>query len=221
MTEKKPKALIELYFGEIKNTVKVPKLSIIHTPLKENILIKRKENVQLDRLYMSWHSDRAFGEYDASLDILGDILTGSKNARLYKTLVYHREEAQDVSAYQYSGKYAGHFLMAATAKPGIRLENLKKDILEEFENIRINGVSERELTRSINGIKSSFIYSMQNVDSLADQLNFYNFYLGEPNSFNADLTRYEAVTNESIKEAIEKFLLNNYVELHISPNMQD
>lgn len=217
----KTRDLIELYFGGIKNSVEVPKLNITPSELQETKLIKRKENVQLERIYMSWHSDHAFGDYDASLDIVGDILTGSKNARLYKSLVYHREEAQDVSAYQYSGKYAGHFLMAATAKPGINVHALKKDILDEFQNIRKNGVSERELTRSINGIKSSFIYSMQNVDSLADQLNFYNFYLGEPNSFKDDLTRYEAVTNESIKEAIEKYLLSNYVELHVSPNIQD
>ena len=58
---------------------------------------------------------------------------------------------------------------------------------------------------------------MQNIESLADQLNYYNFYAGEPNSFNNDLTRYENVTCENVIECVNKYLKNNYVELQISP----
>ena len=87
-----------------------------------------------------------------------------------------------------------------------------------MENISLNGVTQREITRSKNGIKSSFIYSMQNIESLADQLNFYNFYLGEPNSFNFDLSRYERITEDNIKECINKYFKKSYVELQISPN---
>ena len=78
-------------------------------------------------------------------------------------------------------------------------------------------LTEKELTRSKNVIKSSFIYSMQNSDALADQLNHYNFYLGEPNSFNSDLQRYEDVTVDSLKLVTEKYLTKPYIELQIKP----
>jgi zinc protease len=211
------RVLIQKYFGSLKSSNIPEEIIIPPVFLKENKVILRKENVQLERIYLAWASEKAYGQYDSSLDILGDILSGSKNSRLYKDLVYDRELAQDVSAYQFSGKYAGHFMIVATAKPGVSLTSLKDEIFRELENVSKNGVTSREIFRSKNGIKSSFIYSMQNVESLADQLNFYNFYLGEPNSFNDDLTRYENVTCENIEECVNKYLKKNYVELQISP----
>jgi zinc protease len=209
--------LVDKYFGDLKNNKIPDEIIIPPVDLKENKLITRTENVQLERIYLAWATEKAFDPFDSSFDILGDILSGSKNARLYKSLVYDRELAQDISAYQFSGKYAGHFMVVATAKPGVSLTTLKDEIFRELENVSENGVTPREIFRSKNGIKSSFIYSMQNIESLADQLNYYNFYSGEPNSFNNDLTRYENVTCENIKECVNKYLRKNYVELQISP----
>lgn len=216
--EKPAKELINKYFSEIPPHNHIPPIEIPEVKLDENIVLLHKEDVQLERLYLAWPSDKAYGKYDASLDILADILSGSKNSRLYKNLVYENELAQDVTAYQYSGKYAGHFMIVITAKPGESLEHLKEEVFKEFENIKTNGVTEKELMKSKNGVKSSFIFSMQNIESIADHLNFYNFFFNEPNYFSNDLVRYEAVTNGSIKNAIEQFLFKPYVELKILPS---
>jgi zinc protease len=214
----KTRDMIDNYFGDIPGGKSV-RLNVKETgPVTENILITHHENVQLERIYFAWRTDKGFSADDAALDILSDILSGSKNARLYKNLVYDKEIAQDVTAYQYSGKYAGHFMVAVTAKPGIALDTIKTEVMNELEEICTGGIESRELQRSKNGIKSGFIYSMQNLDSMADQLNFYSFTLNEPNSFNVDLNRYESVTEEEVKKVVDKYLLNKYVELRILPN---
>ena len=59
-----------------------------------------------------------FDEGDAELDLLGDLLANGKTSRLYRTLVYERRVALDVSAYQNSRELAGFFLLVATAAPG-------------------------------------------------------------------------------------------------------
>ena len=181
------KELIEKYFGEIKSSEDHKNPNPEKTSLAKEVLIEKKEDVQLERIYFAWHSENIFGKHDASLEVLSDILSGSKNSRLYKTLVFDKEYAQDVSAYQHSGKYGGIFMIIATAKPGVELDKIKDEIFKELKNIEVNGVTDKELTRSKNGIKSGFIHSLQNVDSLANQLNYYSFYLNEPNSFNYDL----------------------------------
>ncbi len=214
----KAKELIEKYFGSIPANSHPLREKINSLPLKESILLKHKDKVQLERIYLAWHSDIAYSDDDAELDILSDILSGSKNSRLYKNLVFDKELAQDVSAYQFSGKFAGFFFIVATAKPGVGLNKLKDEILNELEKIRKEGVTSKELIKSKNGIKSSFVFSMQNIDSLADQINSYNFFLSEPNSFNIDLKRYEDVQIEGIKRVAEKYLIRPYVELHVIPN---
>lgn len=214
--DNKTKDLVEKYFGSIYTNGNVNTLRTIPPQLKENIFMTHQDNVQLERIYLSWHSNAAYGEDDSSLDILSDILTGSKSSRLYKNLVYEKEAAQDVTAFQFSGRLGGFFTITATARPGVKLDTLKSEIMNELNDIRNKGVSEKELHKSKNGIKSNFIYSLQNLDSLADQINSYNFFLNEPNSFNFDLKRYEEVDNEKIKGAAEYFL-KPYVELQIVP----
>ena len=80
----------------------------------------------------------------------------------------------------------------------------------KFHCSSTKSISQSELQRSKNVIKSNFIYSLQNIDTVADMLNLYNFYLGEPNSFNFDLSRYnnvdEVKDSTSCKEIFTKEL---------------
>ena len=87
--------------------------------------------------------------------------------------------------------------------------------------MKTGGVEAKELLRSKNGIKSNFIYSLQNLDFIADQLNSYNFFLNEPNSFNYDLKRFEEIDNEKIKDVVDNYLTKPYVELHIVPRKEE
>jgi zinc protease len=210
-------SLAEKYFGSIESN-SVPSMPVINrVSLEQNHKIEWRENVQLGRIYLAWHTEPAFGKYDASLEVLSDILSGSKNSRLYKNLVFEKEIAQDVTAYQHSGKYGGSFVIIATAKPGVELDSIKEEILKEIKKAESEGISNKELLRSKNGIKSGFIHSLQNIDSLANQLNYYNFYLNEPNSFAFDLKRYEETDSDLIKEAAKEYLTKPYVELRILP----
>jgi zinc protease len=209
---------IEEYFGEIPGNGRVKKAPPSNSfKLKENVLVHRKENIQLERIYLAWRTESAYNQNDSALDIIADLLTGSKNSRLYKSVIYEQELAQDISAFQFSGKLDGHFVIVATAKPGVDLDSIKRIILNELQNISKNKVDKRELLRSKNGIKSSFIYSLQNMESLADQFNHYSFYLNEPNSFSYDLKRYEDVDEDRICIAADKYFSRPYVELRISP----
>ena len=212
------KELIEKYFGNITGPDSLVPLENKIPELKENINLKKNEDVQLERLHLAWHSDRAYGKDDAALDVLSDILSGSKNSRLYKNLVFDKEIAQDVSVFQYSGKLTGSFIIIATAKPGIHSEQLKEEIFNELNNIKTKKVSNKELIKSKNGIKSNFIYSLQNIDSIADQLNSYNYFVNEPNYFSEDLERYENTDADLISSCIEKYLTKPYVELKILPS---
>ncbi|RJP74409.1 MAG: insulinase family protein [Ignavibacteriales bacterium] len=215
----KTKELIEKYFGEIPSNGRT-KL-VIEAPelfdLTESKKVIHYDKIQLPRLYIAWPTVKAFSKNEASLEILAELLGGSKNARIYKKLVVEEQIAQQVSVFQHSGKYGGTFIIIATSKPGISLEKLKAEIFHQINDVIQNGIEQKELTRIKNGIKSSFIYSMQNLDNVLDRLNEYNFYLGEPDSFEYDLNRFKNVSAEDVKNAAS-YLQNNFVELHVMPN---
>jgi len=217
----KTKSLLEKYFCEIKNSGIPAEINSKSSQLDNPKYLIAEDKVNLERIYVTWHSQSAFNPDDAELDILSDLLTGSKNARLTRKLVYELEIAQDVTSMQFSGKYGGHFMIVATAKPGKSLDEIKKIIFDEISIIAEEFISSRELERSKNVIKSNFIYSLQNIDTIADMLNLYNFYLGEPNSFNFDLDRYNNVTAADIQRIAKSYLQNNFVELRIVPEKKN
>lgn len=210
-------SLVKKYFDEIESVQDVTHQIESQKELVQNKYITHEDNVQLERIYLSWLSDNVYSKDDAALDILSDLMAGSKNSRLYKSLVFEKEIAQDVSAFQFSGKYGGHYTIVATAKPGKSLNDLKSEIFKIISEIKNNNVTSKELKRSKTGIKSSFVFSLQNLESLADHLNLYNFYLDEPNSFAYDLNRYNEVKREHISAVAEKYLSKPFVELRIIP----
>ncbi len=211
------KDLIEKYFENIPKGITVPEIKIFRQNLSETKKIILEDNVQLPRIYLAWHTEKAFSTNDAALDILSDILTSSKNARLQKSLVFEKQIVQDISSFQYSAKLDGSFIIVSTAKPGIELEVVKNEIENGITNLISNGITDDELMRAKNSLKSSYIYSLQKLDLIVDHLNHYNFFLNEPDSFVFDLSRYENVTREQVVEAAKKYLLNHKVELNVVP----
>lgn len=213
--------LVERYFGEIPKEENVPTIPVPKVELTENKKIIHKDNVQLSKLYLTWETSKLYTEDDASLDILADILTGSKNGRLFKTLVFEKQIAQDISAFQYSVNLTGMFIIIATAKPGVTLDELKFEINTVLNSLIASGVTEKEFNRSVNTVKSSFIYSLQNLNSIVDQINNYNTNLGEPNSFISDLARFQKLEVKSIQKVANKYLTKNFVELQIIPKEEN
>ncbi len=213
----KTERLVNKYFGEIEAFPAIPKVKRPEFTLSENKKVIHEDNVQLKRIYLAWKSNRFFGKDDAALDILSDILSGSKKSRLYKLLVFDKQIAQDVSAFQYSAKREGTFIIVATAKPATLVSTLKDEIVKEINNLIINGITENELQRSKTSIRSSFIYSLQNIENMANTINSYNCHLDEPNSFSVDLQRYFDVTCDDVIRAAKHYLKQYFVELHIIP----
>jgi zinc protease len=209
--------LTKKYFEVIKSATIDRSVAVPDVDLTEVKLITHEDNVQFPRLYMMWKSDKLYAPDDAKLDFLSSTLSGTKNSRLYKRLVFEKQIALDVFAFQYSSQKEGEFVISATARPGVTLDTLKEIILNEIGKIVKDGVSTFEIERAKNSLISDYIYSLQNLSSLADQLNNYNMVLGEPNSFIWDLNRYDSAGVDDVQYAASKYLTKPYVELRIVP----
>ncbi len=208
---------VKKYFDQIPKTEIAGNINHSFETLSETKEVILKDNIQLPRIYLAWHSDKVFGENETALEILADVLSGSKNGRLHKKLLFDKQISQDVFAFQYSSKLCGSFIIASTAKPGVQLSEIKKELFSEIELLVKNSITEDELSRSKNALKSTYIYSLQNLSNVTDQLNAYNFYIGEPNSFINDIARIEKVTSQDVRNVAEKYLLSNFVELDVIP----
>jgi zinc protease len=213
--------LVEKWFSEIPRGPAVPPISApaaALTSVKKHTLT---DNVQLPRLYLAWHTPGVYQPGDAAMDVAASLLTGGKNARLYRRLVYDLQIAQDVTAFQQSQALGSVFLIVATARPGHTLEKIQAVIDEEVDKLRRAPADEREMTRTLNQIEANFYRGMERVGGFngkADQLNAYYTRTGMPDFFEEDLARYRALTAEDIRSAVSRHLpIDQRVELSVVP----
>ena len=201
--------LVKKWFGSIPAGKPVPPLNPESASLNEEKIIIIEDNVQLPRLYMAWITPPFFDPGDAEMDILSSIFTQGKNSRLYNKLVYEMQIAQDVTAYQASGKLSSEFMIIATARSGHNLQELKNVIQNEIDKIKKDPPAQRELDRSVNQYEASYLDDLEKPDRKADMLNLYFYYTGNPDYSNESLSRYKALSPDDIQAAALTYLRDN------------
>jgi zinc protease len=214
---------VEHWFSDVKPGAHLPPIEAPPVELTSVVKETMTDNVQLPRLTLAWHSPAHLRPGDAELDVLADVLAGSKNSRLYKRLVYDRQLVQDISAFQASSALTSQFMIVATARPSTDppdqvLGRIKTIIDEEIEKLKATPPEAREVQRALNGIESSFLSRMQQSSSKADQMNSYYFATGNPDYFAEDLARYMSLQPNDIQAAARKWLpADRRIELAVHP----
>ncbi len=203
------KKLIEKYFGSIPAGPPVPKVDVKTPEITSQKRVTVTDQVELPRVMIDWLTPPIYTAGDAAGDIVGHILGGGKSSRLYKKLVYEKQIAQNASASNYSLMLGSVFGVNATAKPNVKPEDLEKAINEELAEFLKNGPTQREVDGARNSIQSGTIRGLETIGGVANRLNNYNHYLGDPGYLPQDMERYNKVTVEDCKAFANKYLKPN------------
>jgi len=209
ITARDARPLVERYFGDIARgpaVTRTPPPPVLVTRAVGAVL---EDRVQLPRVYDAWHTVKAFRADDATLDVLANILASGRSSRLYRRLVYELQVATDVVAYQDGSRIDGKFVAYATARPGHDLGELQRVIDEELRKLADQGPTPREVERAQNTFEAQFLSRMERVGGFggkADQLNFYDYFVGTPDYFQQDLDRYARVTPAAVQRAVRTYL---------------
>lgn len=196
------KAWVTRYFGPIpRGTMAITRPVAPAVTLTRDTVLVLEDRVQLPRIYYTWHGVKAFSASDAALDAFADIVANGKSSRLYRTLVYEKQLAQDVRMSNQSQKLDGMIQLIVTAKPGVRPAEVDAEITRVLNDVLTNGVTARELTRVQNGMRASMLDGLANVASKAFRLSYYNYFTGTPDFLAQDLARYESLTPAAVQRA--------------------
>lgn len=197
-------ALAERYFGPIDGGMRAQRPWVPEVALGEDTAIRLHDRVELDRVYLVWPTVPHFHPEDAPLNLLADVLGRGRASRLYKKLVIEEELAQGVSAQQSSRELAGALHVTISLRPGKSRERAAALAREALVNIAEKGVEPGEITRALNGRMAAFVFALDNIGGfggVADRLNAYNIFLGEPGKITTDFERYQKVNAADIQRA--------------------
>ena len=203
------KGLVDKYFASIPSGPPVPKIAVKPPVITAEKRVTVSDTVELPRVYMGWITRPIFAPGDAEADLIAQLLGGGTSSRLYKALVYEKQIAQDVTVTNQSLLLGSVFELQATCKPGIKPEQLEQAIDEELNKLRSEGPTGEELTRARNVIETRRIEGLERLGGfggVADTLNKYNHYLGDPGYLTKDLARYDQATAADLERVANQQL---------------
>jgi zinc protease len=206
------KALVEKYFGPIPQGPPVPKVDVKTEPLTTEKKVTVTDMVQLPKIDIAWMTPPAFQPGDADADLAAFILGGSDSSRMYRKLVYQDQIAQSAFCYDQALALTSVMMCSITARPNVTPEQLQKaadNVISEFTQ---NGPTAEEVERARSKHLTDTITGLQRLGGfggVADSLNYYNQYAGDPGYLPKDIARYEAVSAASIKQLAQSALGQN------------
>jgi predicted Zn-dependent peptidase len=143
--------------------------------------------------------------------ILGD----DSGSRLYWALVDSGlAESADTGFHEYEG--AGAFLTMIGCDPERAAPNLAK-VKEIFTTVRQDGVTAEELQQAKSKIGSRVVRASERPGGRMQALGAAWTYLREYRSVDDELTAFDAVTTDAIREVLERFPIDQVTELALGP----
>ncbi len=213
------RAYVEKYFGPIEGTKTIPSVKSSFSGQFAGEIRKDVEDyIQLPRIHMAYHIP-AFGDKDwYAADFLSDLLSTGKSSRLYHSLVYKQQVAQDAYAFTFGTEGTALMVFVATAQNGVSVEKLEMALQKEI-NEAVNGhFKTSEMERIKNQVEAQKLRELQSITHIADSLNGAAVQFGDPGYINQELDIYTSISKENVLNMAQKYLRdNNRIVLNYLP----
>jgi len=203
------KALLTKYFGPIPRGPAVAPVHVVTPPITAQRRATITDTVKLPRLSIAWLTPPAFTPQAYSVDTAIFALGSAKASRLRQALVIKSQVAQSVNCETDELKLTSLATCDITAKPGVKLEDLEATFWQELGKLQQDVPTAEEvaaskalkLTGKINGLQR-----LGGFGGVADTLDKYNQYTGDPGFLPKDVAMIDAVTPANVKSAAQKYL---------------
>jgi zinc protease len=215
------KRMVEKYFAPIPPGPPIDRVMSWAPALTSVKRMTVEDNVTLPKTFMLWHTPAAFAPGDAELDLFANALSSGKSSRLYQSLVYEKQIAQEITAYVDSREIGGLFTIEAVAREGHTLDELEAAIDQELRHALDRGLQGDEVARAKTAYEAGFVRGLERIGGFtgrAGALNRYNTYLGDPGRLEWDLARYTGATAADVSRAARAHIdLGRRVILRVVP----
>ncbi|HTJ23323.1 MAG TPA: pitrilysin family protein [Gemmatimonadaceae bacterium] len=201
------KAWVAKYFGDIPRGKPITRPTVPPASLPSERRLTFEDRVQVPRLTIQWPSVGIHSEDQPALDLLSDILGGSRIARISKPLVYDKQIAANVIVYQDPFEGVGHFNVVVTPRPGHTLTEIETAVDSVIDRFKREGPTADELKRVKAGQQLAFLNGLQSNLGKAFQLAEDQTFFNDPShSFRVEYPRTQAVTAADIKRVANRYL---------------
>lgn len=190
--------LAEKWFGPIPAGKRPPRQLPVEPPQTEARSMHITAPVPVDAFYVAYPMPGRREAGYAACDLLSDVLSRGKSARLYRSLVKELKLCTSVNAYITGDQDPGLFVVTGNLVKGVTHDAALEAIQQELNLLKNELISDEELQKLRNNVESIMVYAETNVLNVAMNLGYYEL-LGDANLLNQEVARYTAITAEDLR----------------------
>jgi zinc protease len=212
-------ALVHRHFDDIQ-----PRPVPAYTPPEIQPQTAERRDAMVDPLadlpafHVNWHIPPAREADHYALEMLSLILGHGQSSRLYRQLVHDRQLVSEISVGTDDRRGPDLFSVFGLVAEGHTPAEVEPLVYAEMERIGREGVTERELQRVRNQVRSFFLFSLQSNLDRARNLAEYEMYWGDANLVRGELDRYLAVSRADVQRVAGRYFAEtNRSVLHVMP----
>ena len=191
-------------FSKIKNSSKIPEFKFVEPEQDgaRRVVVHKESEVEM--LAITFHIPDYLHKDQVALSVLSEILYSGKSSRLYKELVDKKRLVNSIYAYNMENKDPGLFIFLATCNPGVKAEEVERELLKQIELVKTKEVTTAELEKVKINTKADFVYSLESSTSVA---NLFGSYLVRGDltpllSYEEDVKK---ITAKKVQDAAKKY----------------
>ncbi|MBV9241058.1 MAG: insulinase family protein [Acidobacteria bacterium] len=202
---------VDKYFGKIGHpATAIPRVTVKEPPrTKEVRVAKERPNVPFPAVGITYLGPRSDDPDVPALKVAEKILSGGESARLYQSLVYKQQIAEEAAFEMQDRAEGGLLVFLAIAAQGKTPDMLEKGLLAELKKIQTSGVTARELAKAKNQLVADAVRDRENNDGKAYAIEFAIAYQHNPQAVNTDIQRLQAVTAADVLHVMKKYFSDN------------
>ncbi len=212
--------LVKKHFGDIPRGT----TPLVRKDFKPDFRLgKRHERVEdtipTDTIFCSYHFDGYMTPEVYAADVLCSVISDGISSRLYKALAYDELIASDVNAYVDDRRHTSLFTIYAVSNGGeYTCETLYNSMWKVLDSVVKGGITERELTKAKNRIRTRIARTVQRASGIADEAAHQALFFNEPERVFRLGDDYAAITAEEVHNLAQKlFHTDNEVRIDFVP----
>ena len=165
--------------------------------------------LKLSCLMAAWHAPATGHDDGPALDVAGQILSGGRSSRLYRSLVYDAQLATYAAAYYAEYMHAGLFYAHAGVRPGQSIDEVESLLFAELARAAEEGVDEAEVAKAKRQLEVSLVDRLGTTHSLASRIGQEISLFGKVRPLQSRLEEIQEVTREDVQRVLNTYLKDN------------
>lgn len=200
--------LVEKWYGNIPAGEKVER-NLPEEP-KQTCLQEKtvEQKVPSDAFYYAFKIGARLSKDYYAEDLLSDLLGADKSSKLYTKIKKELKLATSIGAGITGSIDAGLLTITGHLAPGITFEELDDALWKLLEELKTIEISEKELERMKNKIKTAKAFQDKGILNKAMNL-CYNELLGDIELVNTELSHYDRITTSDLLRVSQAILTKN------------